>query len=107
MYHRYRAYCEQGSYKPGMVYAYQDPRSGRWIYNLATQDYPGPRARLEWIEKSLAKAAAHAREHGVETIALPRIGSGIGGLRWEEVEEVIKAQAQKEASPSWIVYVID
>ena len=31
----------------------------------------------------------HASQHEVPTIALPKIGCGIGGLRWGDVEQVL------------------
>ncbi|MFF4406993.1 macro domain-containing protein [Streptomyces sp. NPDC001262] len=41
----------------------------------------------------------HAAEHGVRSIAIPRIAAGLGGLEWPDVEAVI-APAVAAAQPA-------
>lgn len=60
-----------------------------WIYNLVTQIEPGADARLDLIETSVTKMVEHAQENGVKSINIPKIGSGIGGLKWDDVLSVI------------------
>jgi len=55
------------------------------IYNLATQVEPGPCASLTAIDISVGRMVEHAKAHGIDHIAMPRIGCGIGGLRWQDV----------------------
>lgn len=85
----YRAQCRSGALRPGGMFAWVDLDSGRWVYNLASQDRPGRRARLGWVESSARAALAHADTHGVPVVALPQIGCGIGGLIWEDVAGVL------------------
>ena len=61
----------------------------RWIFNLASQDRPGPHARLEWLQDSLDATFAFCEEEKISGFALPRIGAGIGGLEWDDVHEMI------------------
>lgn len=89
MFEAYRELCQAGDLKPGDVFPWQHS-DHTWTYNLATQHYPGADARLDAIEESLTKAVDHASAHGIETIGLPRIGSDIGGLNWDDVREVIE-----------------
>lgn len=70
----------------------------RWIFNLATQDDPGPSARYEWVEESVRKALDLVQNLGLSGIAFPRIGAGIGGLNWSRVEAIITAEAAKHPS---------
>lgn len=65
----------------------------RWLYNLFTQDLPGPDARLDAVRSSVTKMLTHAERNHVRTIALPRIGCGIGGLVWEDVAAVLEEVA--------------
>lgn len=88
MYAWYRKYCQDGSLVPGGVWAYQ-PLSGPTVYNLASQDKPGAHAHLDWIRSSLSLALRDADQQGFDRIALPRIGAGLGGLNWEDVERVM------------------
>jgi O-acetyl-ADP-ribose deacetylase (regulator of RNase III) len=67
----------------------------RWIYNIASQDQPGPNARLEWFEVGLVRSLKHAEENFVPTIAMPRIGCGIGGLEWGDVRDIIEHYAER------------
>ena len=59
--------------------------SGTWItiINAYTQYQPGPDARLQAIESSFALIAQHFSHL---RIAYPKIGCGIGGLDWDDVE---------------------
>ena len=71
-----------------------------WIYNLATQKQPGADARLDAIDASVRAAVEHARANDVATIYLPRIGAGIGGLRWEDVWETLEAVSTTTSTSS-------
>lgn len=59
------------------------------LYNLFTQVRAGADARLDALEKSLQSMGEQAAVLGVETIAMPRIGCGIGGLQWEDVRPIL------------------
>lgn len=92
--HDYDAHCFVGQFYPGDVYAWDglvplEPV----IYNLATQDLPGPRARIEWVAFALANMATDMRARGITRVAMPRIGCGIGGLTWDQVEPFVNALA--------------
>lgn len=89
----YRTACRTGTFTLGDALPWLDEASGVWIYNLATQQHPGADARLDAIGASVRAAIAHARTNDVPRIYLPRIGAGIGGLRWEDVESTLEAVA--------------
>jgi O-acetyl-ADP-ribose deacetylase (regulator of RNase III) len=111
MYTAYKVACKEGEIKPGILWVWDQqislriqgclrkpskapkPEQPRWIYNIASQDNPGPHARLVWFESALLYSIAHAKEYGVKKIAMPRIGCGIGGLRWDDVLDIIEYYA--------------
>lgn len=66
-------------------------RDGKpWVFNLAAQEgYWRSRAKYEWVEQALKEMRARADAAGVTSIAMPRIGAGLGGLSWKRVREVI------------------
>jgi O-acetyl-ADP-ribose deacetylase (regulator of RNase III) len=103
MYLAYRAECRAGALVPGGMFAWQAP-DGRWVYNLASQDRPGRFARLEWVGSATALMLAHAREHDIARVAMPRIGAGIGGLDWEDVAGVLSSAV--DAFPDVTVRVV-
>lgn len=92
MFRAYRVLCKQGRFRPGDCFAWQAGESPV-IYNLATQDRPGRHASLEAISASVQKMLVDAKERGIIRIGLPQIGSGIGGLAWDDVQQVLRAQA--------------
>ncbi len=54
-----------------------------WVFNLATQKNTSTsRAQYPHIETSLREMRRLADAEGIESIAMPRIGAGLGGLSW-------------------------
>jgi len=104
MYKKYRELCLEGKFLPGMVFPYHAD-DGKWVFNLATQDRIGPHARLEWVETTFRKTLDFMVERNIEGIALPRIGSGYGALRWPEVEVLIFEQVIAHPSVQVEVWV--
>jgi O-acetyl-ADP-ribose deacetylase (regulator of RNase III) len=86
----YRARCNDSTFTLGGVFPWLDEQTGVWIYNLATQQEPGADARLDAIADSVRAAISHARANAVSTIYLPRMGAGIGGLKWDDVRDTLE-----------------
>ncbi|UDL15922.1 ADP-ribosyltransferase [Microbacterium phage Pumpernickel] len=88
MYDEYRRTCEEGDFVPGAVMSY-DLGEGRVIYNIASQGLPGANAAYDWLAIGVMIAVHDMRIRGLQTLALPRIGSGIGGLDEKRVEMLL------------------
>lgn len=60
----------------------------RYIYYLVTKDKSGAGQfpTYESLESSLAAMREHMRNNSVKELAIPQIGCGIDGLKWNEVE---------------------
>jgi O-acetyl-ADP-ribose deacetylase (regulator of RNase III) len=104
MFKEYKILCDEDSLHAGEIFAWQAP-TGQWVYNMASQHYPGANAHLKWLESAAVAALTHADAHGVREVALPQIGCGIGGLKWEDVQEVLE-RVEKDFSASFVVYVL-
>jgi O-acetyl-ADP-ribose deacetylase (regulator of RNase III) len=89
MYQDYRINCLSGMLYPGMVLFadYTKPP----IFNLISQDNTGANASLNAIERSMRRMYEIADANGITTIAINRIGAGIGGLKWADVKAVIES----------------
>ncbi|MGE3809555.1 MAG: macro domain-containing protein [Gemmataceae bacterium] len=62
------------------------------VFNLGTQEhYWHGRATYEAIEQSLRTMRELARKKRIRSIAMPRIGAGLGGLSWKKVRAIIEA----------------
>jgi O-acetyl-ADP-ribose deacetylase (regulator of RNase III) len=61
----------------------------RVVVNIATQDLPGADARYDWLAAGLARTVQELHRIGLNTIAIPRISAGIGGLDWDAIKVII------------------
>lgn len=95
----YTKVCQEKKMKPGMVYLLGVDRSGRTrmatrdadiiIANLATKDHWRSPSQIEWVDAGLRKLAEAIEERGIPSIAIPKLGAGLGRLSWEAVHEKI------------------
>lgn len=84
MYSEYRNLCVEGLLRPGQIYPYR-AWDDHTVINIASQEYPGPDAKLEWLAQGVTAALQYCRERELKSLAIPRIGCGIGGLEWVDV----------------------
>jgi O-acetyl-ADP-ribose deacetylase (regulator of RNase III) len=92
MYEEYRKRCrgEPRQFNPGDSFLWRDP-DRPWVFNLATQeDYWRSRATYGAIDQALVSMKRQADVEGICSIAMPRIGTGYGGLSWHKVRPVIE-----------------
>lgn len=61
----------------------------RWVYFLVTKRRFSHKPTLESVRAALECCRDHAVAHDVTRIAMPRIGCGLDGLRWEHVHALL------------------
>lgn len=83
MYHDYVTRCADGRFNLGDVFIWR--AGGVTIFNLATQPHWRAAAQLPAIASSVAAMLGEAQALGLDHIAMPRIGAGLGGLDWADV----------------------
>ena len=66
----------------------------RYIINFPTKRHWRGKSRLEDIETGLDALVQEIKERNIRSIALPPLGSGLGGLEWSEVRSRIAAVLQ-------------
>jgi len=89
----YEAACRAGELVPGRVHVFErdelvDPR---FIINFPTKRHWRGKSRLADIDAGLVDLVRVVRERGIRSIALPPLGCGLGGLRWDDVRPRIEA----------------
>jgi O-acetyl-ADP-ribose deacetylase (regulator of RNase III) len=62
----------------------------RFVVNFPTKKHWRSPSKLEYIEAGLDDLKRVIRELGIESIAIPPLGAGNGGLDWTAVEPVIR-----------------
>lgn len=91
MYKSYHELCRSGEFRAGDIFAYQDPKTYRWILNLGTQRTWKEKAAPEYLRDALEKTVNFLRSHSQVSIAFPRICAGLGGMDWEEVKSIFQS----------------
>lgn len=86
-YEAYRLACEEQTVRLGEMFVFETGTLGRprWIVNFPTKQHWRARSRLQDIEAGLVALCATIREHEIESIAVPPLGCGNGGLDWADV----------------------
>ena len=87
-YEVYKELCRAELLRPGTYVPVLE--NGRWVFNMATQEYPGANATLELITSSFTLMARHTKLLDFSHVNMPRIGCGIGGLTWPEVRATLE-----------------
>lgn len=90
----YQRRCAAGLVRLGEPYIWREegplPEGERpWVCNFPTKDHWRERSRLAPIEEGLRYLAAHYREWGVLSLAVPALGCGLGGLPWATAQAVL------------------
>lgn len=87
----YRLMCARGMVQPGRMFVFETGRSGNphLIINFPTKRHWRRRSRLDDIEAGLQDLARVVRERGVQSVAVPALGCGLGGLAWTDVRPLI------------------
>jgi O-acetyl-ADP-ribose deacetylase (regulator of RNase III)/uncharacterized protein YwgA len=76
--------CDAGEVKLGRPYLYRSLLTP-WILNFPTKDHWRSVARLSDITEGLDYLAAHYKDWGIESLAVPPLGCGEGQLDWRVV----------------------
>lgn len=94
VYQIYRSFCNVEGLFGGDMLAVPS-LAGPIILNLASQEKQGRNAKYEWLEQSVERAFQYCKTNDIPGFALPRIGSGIGGLNEKKAEAIMERIAAK------------
>ena len=89
----YAALCKRDEVRPGRMFVFETRGlvNPRYIINFPTKRHWRGKSRIEDIESGLKSLVEEIRSRGIRSIALPPLGSGLGGLRWPDVRARIDA----------------
>jgi O-acetyl-ADP-ribose deacetylase (regulator of RNase III) len=88
MYKDYYHDCLLGNYKPGEPVAWTDDKV--IIINFPTKNHYRNPSELKWIETGLIWLKEFLKDKNDLVVALPALGCGLGGLKWENVKPLIE-----------------
>lgn len=88
----YAAACKRGDVQPGRLFVYETGQltPPRYIVNFPTKRHWRGESRMEDIDAGLSALSRLIAERGIRSIAIPPLGSGLGGLDWLQVRPRIE-----------------
>lgn len=95
LYKDFRHYCQTYHPEPGSIWTWVNSE-GQRIVNLLTQssaygrgEKPG-KATIDQVNHTLRALRKLAQDEKFESLALPRLATGVGGLDWKDVSPLIQ-----------------
>lgn len=87
----YAKACQMGDVEPGQMFVYETDQLDypKYIINFPTKRHWRGKSRIADVESGLVALVDEIQVRGIRSIALPPLGSGLGGLDWAEVRERI------------------
>jgi O-acetyl-ADP-ribose deacetylase (regulator of RNase III) len=87
----YAAACKRAEVQPGRMFVFETGKvtHPRYIINFPTKRHWHGASRLSDIESGLKALAGEIASRRIRSIALPPLGSGLGGLNWPDVRAAI------------------
>ncbi len=89
----YKTACQRKEVQPGRMFVFKTGSliNPKYIINFPTKRHWRGKSRLSDIEAGLEALAGEIRKLGISSIAIPPLGSGLGGLDWKHVRSRIEA----------------
>jgi O-acetyl-ADP-ribose deacetylase (regulator of RNase III) len=102
----YAAACRREEVQPGRMFVFDtgELTPPRYIINFPTKRHWRGKSRLEDIEAGLEALVEEVRSRGIKSIALPPLGSGLGGLEWSQVRPHIHNAMERLAGVDVVVF---
>lgn len=95
MYKDFRHYCQTSSPEQGEICVWAGADAKQIVHLLtqaSSQDHqsnPG-KASIEAVNHSLKELKKWAQKNNIQSIAIPKLATGVGGLNWEDVYSLIQ-----------------
>ena len=88
----YAEACKRGEVRPGRMFVFETGQltNPRYIVNFPTKRHWRGKSRIEDIDAGLNALAEAIRKHDIRSVAVPPLGSGLGGLEWRDVRRRIE-----------------
>ena len=85
--------CKHGEVRPGRMFVFETRQltNPRYIINFPTKRHWRGKSRMEDIEQGLRALAQEIKRRNIRSIAVPPLGSSLGGLKWTHVQPRVEA----------------
>lgn len=102
----YEAACAREEVQPGKMFVFETHTltNPRFIINFPTKRHWRGKSRIEDIDSGLKALVEEIRTRSIRSIAIPPLGSGLGGLNWADVRPRIVEALKGMTDLQVIVY---
>lgn len=103
----YVAACKNEEVQPGRMLVFETKKltNPRFIINFPTKRHWRGKSRIEDIESGLIALVETIRQNNIRSIAIPPLGSGLGGLDWTVVKPLIEASLHPLTDVHAVLYL--
>jgi len=102
----YVAACKREEIQPGRMFVFETHTltNPKFIINFPTKRHWRGKSRIEDIDAGLTALVEVIRNRNIHSIAIPPLGSGLGGLNWNDVRPRIEAAVRGINDLSVIIF---
>ncbi|SON50423.1 macro domain-containing protein [Vibrio tapetis] len=102
----YKSACDSKKLTTGKMLsvATQSINAPFYIINFPTKAHWKGKSKIEYIQDGLGALKKEVRRLELTSVAIPALGSGLGGLPWSEVEREIQAALSDMPDVEWRIY---
>ena len=102
----YALACKNNEMQPGRMFVYETGHltNPHYIINFPTKRHWRGKSRIEDIDAGLIALVDVIRQYRIHSIAIPPLGSGLGGLDWCEVKPRIEKTIQSLSNLRVIIF---
>ncbi len=102
----YAAECKRNEVQPGRMFVFETGTltNPRYIINFPTKRHWRGKSRIEDIQIGLSALVSEIRSRNIRSIAIPPLGSGLGGLDWSRVRPLIEAAMHELSDVKAVIY---
>jgi O-acetyl-ADP-ribose deacetylase (regulator of RNase III) len=102
----YKAACDRKQVQPGSMFVFETGTmtNPKFIINFPTKRHWKGKSRMEDIESGLVSLVREIKTRNIKSIAIPPLGSGLGGLDWSQVRSRIEGALAEADGVQVIVF---
>lgn len=105
-YKSYAVACKRNEVQPGRMFVFKTGllTNPRYIINFPTKRHWRGKSRIEDIDTGLIALVEEIQSRNIRSIAIPPLGSGLGGLDWSEIRPRIETALKKFSDMKVVVF---
>ena len=102
----YKAACDDKSLVTGSVLAVsmESLNPPYYIINFPTKAHWKGKSKIEFVESGLDSMINEAQRLNLKSVSIPALGSGLGGLDWQQVNALMEQKLSQVPEIEWRVF---